>query len=387
MDFRPTTECPHCGAVLKARTTQLAGRTLFCGYEQCGCPGAEAEREKERRAKSEAARMAMHDKAVRDWKRAGVPERYVSLDHPLAAEIADGMKSGQWVYLWGDVGTRKTTCAAAVAKRLAGGKRSVLMAPMYRILDEIQRSFHEGGDPLKRYAEVRYLIVDDLGKRRPTGFVLDSLFSLVDQRYSAMLPTLVTTQYKPSDLVRSSPSRETPTPPRPSCRGSGAARGSCTSTARTGGCNDPRCGHFARLPQGTRRALRQAAPGGALHPRQGLRGAIAPMLRLRQACGKRPPRGAPLLGRDFPPGDAVRHLGLAKLAVLPLRQRHHRMPRQVPRRGAAQGRVRWRHPVYEEAWWTGQLLQVYEPHSPGLYEYGYWLITDRDANEMIREGM
>ena len=120
----------------------------------------------------------------------------------VAAEIADGMKNGQWVYLWGDVGTRKTTCAAAVAKRLAGGKRSVLMAPMYRILDEIQRSFHDGGDPLKRYAEVRYLIVDDLGKRRPTGFVLDSLFSLIDQRYSAMLPTLVTTQYKPSDLVR-----------------------------------------------------------------------------------------------------------------------------------------------------------------------------------------
>ena len=54
----------------------------------------------------------------------------------------------------------------------------------------------------KRYAEVRYLIVDDWAKRRPTGFVLDSLFSLIDQRYSAMLPTLVTTQYKPSDLVR-----------------------------------------------------------------------------------------------------------------------------------------------------------------------------------------
>ena len=139
---------------------------------------------------------------MHDWKRAGVPERYVSLDPPLAAEIAECMKRGQWVYLWGDVGTHKTTCAAAVAKRLAGGKRSVLMAPMYRILDEIQRSFHDGGDPLKRYAEVRYLIVDDLGKRRPTGFVLDSLFSLIDQRYSAMLPTLVTTQYKPSDLVR-----------------------------------------------------------------------------------------------------------------------------------------------------------------------------------------
>ena len=145
MDFRPTTECPHCGATLKARTTRLAGRTLFCGYEQCGCAGAEAEREKERQAEAEAARKAVLDRAMHDWKRAGVPDRYVSLDHPLAAEIAECMKRGQWVYLWGDVGTHKTTCAAAVAKRLAGGKRSVLMAPMYRILDEIQRSFHDGG--------------------------------------------------------------------------------------------------------------------------------------------------------------------------------------------------------------------------------------------------
>lgn len=101
MDFRPTTECPHCGATLKARTTRLAGRTLFCGYEQCGCAGAEAEREKERQAEAEAARKAALDRAMHDWKRAGVPDRYVSLDHPLAAEIAECMKRGQWVYLWG----------------------------------------------------------------------------------------------------------------------------------------------------------------------------------------------------------------------------------------------------------------------------------------------
>ncbi len=47
---------------------------------------------------------------------------------------------------------------------------------------------------------------------------------------------------------------------------------------------------------------------------------------------------------------------------------------------------RWRSETYEEAWWTGRLLQVHEPHSPELYDYGYWAITDRDGNEIIREG-
>ena len=36
MDPEGDLVCPHCGATLKARTTRLAGRTLFCGYEQCG---------------------------------------------------------------------------------------------------------------------------------------------------------------------------------------------------------------------------------------------------------------------------------------------------------------------------------------------------------------
>lgn len=198
--------CPHCGKVLQARYTdalaEVTGIRMFCGYEECDCAGAEADR---RDAEERAARKAAEDRAEalrRRYLRTGVPERYLSLDHVKAGALADKMGRGKWLYLWGDVGTRKTTCAAAIAKRLADSGSQVLMVPMYRILDEIQCSFHDGGDPLKRYCEARYLIVDDLGKRRPTGFVLDSLFQLVDRRYSAMLPTCVTTQYRPGELVR-----------------------------------------------------------------------------------------------------------------------------------------------------------------------------------------
>lgn len=62
------------------------------------------------------------------------------------------------------------------------------------------------------------------------------------------------------------------------------------------------------------------------------------------------------------------------------------VPQPVPRRRGLRAEWRWRSKVYEEAWWTGQLLEVYEPHHPGLYEYGYWAITDEHGNEMIREG-
>ena len=47
----------------------------------------------------------------------------------------------------------------------------------------------------------------------------------------------------------------------------------------------------------------------------------------------------------------------------------------------------WRHPVYEEATVDGPAVAGLRAAQPRLYEYGYWLITDRDGNEMIREGM
>lgn len=188
--------------MLNARYAQLGLKRLFCGYESCDCEGAVAERAAIAAQEQAEAEKAIAEKRRRSLVRCGVPERYLGLDHPMADELALAMEGGQWLYLWGDVGTRKTTCAAAVAMRLHDRGKSPLMVPMYRVLDEIQRSFHDGGDPLKRYAEAGYLLIDDLGKRRPTGFVLDSLFQLVDQRYSAMRPTLVTTQYRPSDLVR-----------------------------------------------------------------------------------------------------------------------------------------------------------------------------------------
>lgn len=47
---------------------------------------------------------------------------------------------------------------------------------------------------------------------------------------------------------------------------------------------------------------------------------------------------------------------------------------------------RWRSEEAEEAWWTGELLAGIEPHSPDLFRYGFWAISDRYGDEIIREG-
>lgn len=36
----------------------------------------------------------------------------------------------------------------------------------------------------------------------------------------------------------------------------------------------------------------------------------------------------------------------------------------------------WDDGRWEEAWWSGEMLSKIEPHDPGIYEYGRWVVDD-----------
>jgi DNA replication protein DnaC len=57
-------------------------------------------------------------------------------------------------------------------------------------------------DPVEQAQEAPFLVLDDLGRERATDFAIETLFRLVDHRYSADLTTLVTTNYRPNELVQ-----------------------------------------------------------------------------------------------------------------------------------------------------------------------------------------
>lgn len=48
---------------------------------------------------------------------------------------------------------------------------------------------------------VRLLLLDDIGKDKPSDWVLDRLFTLIDHRTSHELPTFLTTNYAPDELI------------------------------------------------------------------------------------------------------------------------------------------------------------------------------------------
>ena len=206
--------CKFCGKELAPRLVELSFGSVFAGHEECDCTAAQAERLQQARAREEDYRAQLR-KELRDMHvRAGIAERYLDADHPRKGECIEAVERGMNVYVFGDVGTTKTTLVSAAVMGIvdkgvrvwsdgyvSNDGKSVKHTSMRNILDLIKEGFRTGYDPLPNYASVDVLSLDDLGKEAPTAFALERLFALIDDRYNRMLPTIVTTQYKPGELI------------------------------------------------------------------------------------------------------------------------------------------------------------------------------------------
>jgi DNA replication protein DnaC len=120
----------------------------------------------------------------------------------LDANIAEGR--GLW--LFGEVGTGKTTLAMLVAKAALEAGYSVAIYSMPRLLNEIRRTYDEGSDSsyielLDRLSEVDLLHIDDVGAEKSSEWVLEQLYAIVNARYEARRAMTITTNLDLDALV------------------------------------------------------------------------------------------------------------------------------------------------------------------------------------------
>ena len=88
--------CEHCGAMRPPRKVvredgtpvEFNGIPAFWGHEDCGCPGAVAEREAIAEAERRKAAKEQAEAEKRAIERAGMPLRYRDAAHPYAAKMA-----------------------------------------------------------------------------------------------------------------------------------------------------------------------------------------------------------------------------------------------------------------------------------------------------------
>lgn len=107
------------------------------------------------------------------------------------------------MYICGEFGTGKTWLAAAIGNAVARQYYRVRYGTFSGITEELI-SAQKSGDYTEKwhcYAKrAELLIIDDVGKEKPSGWKLQTLFRLIDERGNENLSTIFTSNYGPATL-------------------------------------------------------------------------------------------------------------------------------------------------------------------------------------------
>lgn len=202
--------CGKCHTPKECTITKSDGtaRTVRCA---CECSVAQNAKEAEEKRKRDRLqyldsmrRTGFPDAEMREWtfaksdhtdqKNENIARRYVA--------NFDAMRSqGTGLILCGSVGTGKSFLAAAIANELINQGTPCLMTNFSRIISRVSEKF--GGDQkyLDDLNRFDLLIIDDLGSERDTEFTWEKVMNVVDARYRAGLPLIITTNLTLKDLA------------------------------------------------------------------------------------------------------------------------------------------------------------------------------------------
>lgn len=192
--------CEKCHTPIQCRKQFLGKmRTLPC---ICRCRQEEMKRQKE---EAEAREQMMK---IQRLKSTGIQERHL-LDWRF--EAAEDNETIRWaknyvanwkrvraenlgLLLWGDVGTGKSFAAACIANALLEQAVPVLMTNFSKILNQMGTMYtEERYQYIASFNHYPLLIIDDLGIERSTEYAKEQVYAVIDERYKANLPLIITT--------------------------------------------------------------------------------------------------------------------------------------------------------------------------------------------------
>jgi DNA replication protein DnaC len=113
-------------------------------------------------------------------------------------DVEGNLDGGRGLWFHGDVGTGKTSLALLVAKAAGDAGRTVAVYSVPLLLAGIKNTYERDSNEsymelFRRLCAVDLLVLDDLGAERQTEWVLEQLYSLVNERWQDEGSILVTT--------------------------------------------------------------------------------------------------------------------------------------------------------------------------------------------------
>ena len=208
MRSAPAEPCPICGGVQWVSHDVPVGHPDFGKLFPCSCQQRDLERARSAAMRASRDLTLLSGMTFETFKPAGHAlnvEQRASLQNAYdgARRYADEPRG--WLLIQGSYGVGKTHLAAAIANaRLQQGLPVILLnAP--DLLDYLRAAFNPNAEEtyterFEQLLDASLLILDDLGTQNATAWAQEKLFQLLNHRYLARLPTVITTNLALDDL-------------------------------------------------------------------------------------------------------------------------------------------------------------------------------------------
>lgn len=234
MDKNDFVECEYCKNKLYRKTIEweLYGvkRTIELDYERCNCNDAQAywnkydlkrlkllEEEKKLKLMQEfskrVARIIKNSKMSKknlsykfdNFEPNNSNRKVFNNLKNYSEKLLKGIEK-KGLILVGNNGVGKTHLACSIANKLIENGIPVIYGTLINLLAELKNSYDTDNnisemEIIKLYENVDLLIIDDLGKEKPSEWGLEKLFTIINSRYENNLPVIITTNYNQNSLV------------------------------------------------------------------------------------------------------------------------------------------------------------------------------------------
>jgi DNA replication protein DnaC len=174
----------------------------------CRCKLAELEEQRLAHLRSLSNLGHLSHMTFENWahERSRLPEEMArSLQHAYSTAERFAENPSGWLVFLGGYGCGKTHLAAAIANRCLQAGRAVLFVVVPDLLDHLRATYSPSSAVSydERFQEVRnapLLVLDDLGTQNATPWAGEKLYQILNYRYNARLPTVVTSNQRLDEI-------------------------------------------------------------------------------------------------------------------------------------------------------------------------------------------
>lgn len=172
------------------------------------------QQDKDMRAMETLKRQSLMDERLRDvsfdsFRKTNDNAYNLKLCLRYANHFDEMLAKNQGLLFYGGVGTGKTFAAACIANHLLNQRIPVIMTSFVKLLESMQGFSEDDSALIARLNRAKLLIIDDLGAERSTNYALEKVYDIVDSRYRAKLPIILTTNLSMTELKESTDIRYT----------------------------------------------------------------------------------------------------------------------------------------------------------------------------------